>query len=204
MLQSIVVAAFLAFSLALFAGRSVYESKKSGRSKTDVMHEKAGSAADEPLLLLGAFFALVFYAEMILYIILVLLGLQAVLTSSLLQLTFPLDTLVQALGLAIMVFGYFLVFWSYYALEYDRLVSWGPYHRVRHPVYLGYFIVFMGFFLTLLKLVALLPLLGIPGEVRMATIEEELLTKKYGEEYARYQQETGKFLPKRKKQEGEI
>jgi protein-S-isoprenylcysteine O-methyltransferase Ste14 len=202
-LQSIVVAAFLAFSIVLFVGRSVYESKKSGRNKKDITPEKAESATNEPLLVFGALFALVFYAEMILYVILVLMSLQAVLTSSLLQLAFPYDTLIQTLGIAIMVFGYFLIFWGYYTLEYDKLVTWGPYRHVRHPVYLGYFIVFAGFLLTLLNLVALLPLLGIPGEVRMATIEEQLLTKKYGEGYAHYQQETGKFFPKKKKRETE-
>jgi protein-S-isoprenylcysteine O-methyltransferase Ste14 len=200
-LQSNAVAAFLALNLALFACRSVYESNKSGRSKKDITQEKAMSTTDKPLLVLGALFALVFYVEMILYIILVVLGLQAVLTSSFLQLTFAYDTLIQTLGIAIMVFGYFLVFWGYHTLEYGRLVTWGPYRRVRHPVYLGYFIVFTGFLLTLLNLVALLPVLGIPGEVRMATIEEQLLTKKYGDGYTHYQQETGKFFPKKKKQQ---
>jgi protein-S-isoprenylcysteine O-methyltransferase Ste14 len=200
-LQSIVVAVFLALNLALSACRSIYESAKSGRIKKGVTQEKAEPSEDEPLIILGALFALVFYGEMILYIILVLLGLQAVLTSSLLQLTFLYGSLIQTLGIAIMVFGWFLIFWAYYTLEYDKLVTWGPYRYVRHPVYLGYFIIFAGFFLTLLNMVALLPLLGIPGMVRMATIEEHLLTKKYGEEYTHYQQETRKFFPKEKKQQ---
>jgi protein-S-isoprenylcysteine O-methyltransferase Ste14 len=67
---------------------------------------------------------------------------------------------------------------------------------VRHPQYVGYFIVVAGFFLLLLNTIALAPLLSIPGEVRMATIEEEFLTRKFGGSYVNYQKVTGKFFPK--------
>lgn len=104
----------------------------------------------------------------------------------------------QTAGIAVMAFGHILVFWSLHVLEYDRLVTWGPYRHVRHPQYVAYFFIFGGF-ITLLNLIALLPLLSIPSIIRMATVEEELLIKQYGDEYARYQQKTGKFLPKSKK-----
>jgi protein-S-isoprenylcysteine O-methyltransferase Ste14 len=193
MLPDDVIAVFLVLSLALFLGRSLYESKKShGRKEVE-------PTASEPILILGAVFALVFYLEAALYVILFLLGIESLLTSSIFQLHFPFDYLVQTLGIAIMIFGYILVFWSLHALEYGKLVTWGPYCYVRHPQYVAYFFIFGGFFLTLLNLIALLPLLAIPSEIRMATIEEEFLTQKYGDEYIRYQQKTGKFVPKRKK-----
>jgi protein-S-isoprenylcysteine O-methyltransferase Ste14 len=193
MLPDDVVAVFLVLSLALSLGRSLYESKKShGRKEVE-------PTASEPILILGAVFALVFYIEAALYVILFLLGIQSPLTSSIFQLHFPFDYLVQTLGIAIMIFRYILVFWSLYALEYGKLVTWGPYRYVRHPQYVAYFFIFGGFLLTLLNMIALLPLLAIPGEIRMATIEEEFLIQRYGDEYIRYRQKTGKFVPKIKK-----
>jgi protein-S-isoprenylcysteine O-methyltransferase Ste14 len=193
MLPEDVIAVFLMLSLALFLGRRLYESKKShGRKEVE-------PTASEPIIILGAAFALVFYIEAALYVILFLLDIQSPLTSSIFQLHFPFDYLVQTLGITIMIFGYILVFWSLHALEYGKLVTWGPYRYVRHPQYVAYFFIFGGFFLTLLNLIALLPLLAIPGEIRMATIEEEFLTQKYGDEYIRYRQKTGKFVPRIKK-----
>lgn len=200
MLLDIVIASFLALSLVLAFSRGVYESKKSRGSRTEITHEETESAINEPLLIFGAIFALVFYAEILLYVILVLFGWQTALTTSFLQLRFPFDSQIQGLGILMMMFGYILVFWGLNALQYDKLTTWGPYRYVRHPQYLGYFIIFAGFFLTLLNLIALIPLLVIPSEIRQADIEEEFLTKKFGETYTRYKRETGKFLPKRKSQ----
>jgi protein-S-isoprenylcysteine O-methyltransferase Ste14 len=42
----------------------------------------------------------------------------------------------------------------------------------------------------------MVPFLVIPGQVRMATIEEEFFERKYKDAYANYKRETGKFLPK--------
>lgn len=81
--------------------------------------------------------------------------------------------------------------------ENHKLVTWGPYRYVRHPAYLAYFILFIGLPLTLLNLIAIIPLIAVPGYIRIANIEEALLTKRFGNEYQRYQQATGKFFPKR-------
>jgi protein-S-isoprenylcysteine O-methyltransferase Ste14 len=196
MLPDIVTASFLALSLVLAFVRTAYESKKSGGGKTEAAHEEVEPAANEPLLIFGAVFALVFYAEMILYVTLVLFGWQTALTTSFAQLLFPFDSQIQWIGILMMAFGYILVFWGLNALEYDKLTTRGPYRYARHPQYLGYFIIFAGFFLTLLNLIALLPLLAIPSMIRQANIEEEFLTRKFGNAYIRYQQETGKFFPR--------
>jgi len=192
MLPDVVIAAFLALSLALSFGRSLYESKK-----TKSLAKEDEPAGNEPFLLVGAIFALAFYIEMTAYPILVFLGYQNLLLKSFLQLNFPFDSYVQLFGIGLMVFGYLVVFWSLRILEYEKLTIRGPYRYMRHPQYLGYFIVFFGFFLTLLNLIALLPLLVIPGQVRMAAIEEEFLRRKYGDSYAKYERDTGRFLPKR-------
>jgi protein-S-isoprenylcysteine O-methyltransferase Ste14 len=189
------VAAFLALSLLLVLIRAIYESIRFGRNKK-TSHEEVESTKNEPVIVLSAILVIVFYLEMALCVILFSLGLQNGLTESYIQLRFPFDSLVQVIGVAMMVFGYVLVFWGIHAFEYDRLVTRGPYRRVRHPQYLGYFFIFAGFFLLLLNFVALIPLLSILGEIRMATIEEQFLTKKYGESYGNYQRNTGKFIPR--------
>jgi protein-S-isoprenylcysteine O-methyltransferase Ste14 len=190
------VAAFLGLSLAFTLVRAVYESRKFHRGKKEATRVEAESAANEPLIVLSAVFVVIFYLEMASYVILIVIGVQHVLVGSYVQLQFPFDSSLQAIGFAMMVFGYITVFLSLRALDYDKLVTWGPYRYVRHPQYVGYFIIFAGFFLLLLNPVALAPFLSIPGEVRMATLEEEFLTKKFGGSYVNYQKATGKFLPK--------
>lgn len=79
------------------------------------------------------------------------------------------------------------------------LVTWGPFRYVRHPSYLGYFLMFFGLFFLLLNLVALVPLLAIPGYIRLTTYEEQLLIARFGNEYVEYQKTTGRFVPKMKR-----
>jgi protein-S-isoprenylcysteine O-methyltransferase Ste14 len=190
-----IVAAFLTLGLTLVLVRPIYEFRKSHRGKT-AASEEVEPGANDPLVVLGAVFVVVFYFEMALYAILVLVDLQQVLVESFAQLRFPFDSLIQALGMSLIVFGYLTVFLGLRAIEYDRLVTSGPYRYVRHPQYVGYFFVFAGFFLLLLNLIALIPLLAILGEVRMANMEEEFLTKKFDGSYVDYRKATGKFFPK--------
>ena len=77
------------------------------------------------------------------------------------------------------------------------LITWGPYRHVRHPSYLGYFLMFSGLLLTWLNLVALIPLVAIPGYAKIAVTEEELLKQRFGDAYMRYMESTGRFIPKR-------
>lgn len=196
MLPDDIVAAFLTLSLTLVLVRAIYEFRKSHRGKR-AASEDVELGANDPLVVLGAVFVVVgFYFEMVLYAVLVLVGFQQVLVGSFAQLRFPFDSLVQALGMSLIVLGYLIVFLGLRAIEYDRLVTSGPYRYVRHPQYVGYFFVFAGFFLLLLNLIALIPLLAILGEVRMANIEEEFLTEKFDGSYVDYRKATGKFFPK--------
>jgi protein-S-isoprenylcysteine O-methyltransferase Ste14 len=191
-----IVAAFLTSSLALVLVRALYEHRKFHQGKKETAREEAESTANEPLIILSAVFVIIFYLEMASYVILVVAGFQHVLIASYVQLQVPFASSIQTFGVAMMIFGYITIFLSLRALEPDKLATRGPYRYVRHPQYLGYFIVFAGFFLLLQNLVALVPLLSIPGEVRMATIEEGFLTEKFGNSYVDYQKVTGKFLPK--------
>jgi protein-S-isoprenylcysteine O-methyltransferase Ste14 len=199
MLPEIVVAAFLASSLAVFLFRSLYERRKSGHYRTETTNEESEPVTKDPLVVVGAVFALVFYIEVVAYLVFNLSGFQLFLTSGCLQIRFPFDSTVQVLGMVAMVLGYALVLWSLRVLEHDKLVTWGPYGWLRHPQYVSYLSVFAGFFLLLLNLVTLLPLLATVGEIRMANIEEDYLGRRYGQAYVQYQQRTGKFFPKLKR-----
>jgi protein-S-isoprenylcysteine O-methyltransferase Ste14 len=77
------------------------------------------------------------------------------------------------------------------------LVSTGPYAIVRHPIYLGAFVL-----LAALSLVAANLLLLLPTIVLLALLymqiggEEASLIEKFGDEYREYMKRTPRFIPK--------
>lgn len=210
MLPDLAVTVFLAVCLAVFYSANLYNLLKFRRRKKGVKYKAEVEVPHEPALALATLGTFALFSESAAYSILVFLGKQEIWTDSWLQLHFLYDSWVQAVGISLTVFGYFLFIWSVLARgrcstawemsENHRLVTWGPYRYVRHPSYLAYFILFTGLFLTLLNIVAIIPLLAIPGYVCITAIEEELLTRRFGDAYKQYQQETGKFWPKRKRQ----
>ena len=120
-------------------------------------------------------------------------------------LTFP-GAQLEFFGLLVMVLGYGVFLWSVrargrYTTSWQmpadhKLVDWGPYRYVRHPSYLGYFLMFIGLLFLWHNALALLPLIAIPGYVLITFREEEMLVAKFREEYLLYQRHTGRFLPK--------
>ena len=157
----------------------------------------------------AAFGTLAFWGETLFYIVLVFSGCIRWVNATPLRFRFLCDFAFRWLGLFLMVLGFVLFGWSVlargrYAVSWEmpedqRLVTWGPYRFVRHPSYLSYFLMFVGLFLLWLNLLAVIPLLAIPGYVHVAKEEEKLLIKRFGEEYAQYQRKTGRFLPKLRK-----
>jgi protein-S-isoprenylcysteine O-methyltransferase Ste14 len=79
------------------------------------------------------------------------------------------------------------------------LATAGPYARVRHPQYVGFVVIMLGFLFqwpTLLTLV-MFPIL-VWVYVRLARREERDALDQFGEEYARYAAVTPAFLPGRR------
>lgn len=76
------------------------------------------------------------------------------------------------------------------------LVTHGPYRRVRHPMYSITFLLFLGF--TLLTANGFIAVTGI-GTLTLLVfrtrIEERKLIERFGDEYIRYMEVTGRFLP---------
>jgi len=110
------------------------------------------------------------------------------------------------LGFSLLAAGVLLFAWSVvargrYSVSWEmpedhRLVTWGPYRYVRHPSYAGYFLMFIGLPLLTHNTVHLLPLMAVPGYVHLVEAEERLLAARFGDEYHRYAESTGRFIPK--------
>jgi len=209
MSSEFLVAYFLVACLTVFFSLNLFNLARTRRGR----HEKKVKVYAEVERPGGFFFTvavfgtLLFFLESMAYPFLIFTGLLSLVDYFPLQLHFQHDFYIQAVGIALEAAGYFLFLWSVlersrYAVSWEmpenqRLVTWGPYRYVRHPSYLAYFIMFFGLFLMLLNLLALVPLVAIPGYVSLTTHEEELLLRRFGNEYAEYRKRTGRFLPKR-------
>ncbi|NQT26582.1 isoprenylcysteine carboxylmethyltransferase family protein [candidate division KSB1 bacterium] len=81
-------------------------------------------------------------------------------------------------------------------VEVRALVQSGPYRWVRHPIYLGYFITFLGScILHFNELTVVLYFVFLAGQIGRSRLEEEKMRGAIPE-YAVYQAQTGMFLPK--------
>jgi protein-S-isoprenylcysteine O-methyltransferase Ste14 len=84
----------------------------------------------------------------------------------------------------------------YHAQRRHTLAVAGPYARVRHPQYVAFVMILLGF---LLQWPTLLTLLMFPILVvmyaRLATSEEAEMRAQFGEDFERYAQHTPRFIP---------
>jgi len=87
------------------------------------------------------------------------------------------------------------VLWT--AQRKGEMAETGPYARVRHPQYLGFILIMLGFLLqwpTLLTL-TMFPVL-VFMYVRLASIEEAETRDRFPERFARYQAQVPAFIPR--------
>jgi len=155
---------------------------------------------------LAAVGTIVYFLEVLLHLFLTFIGLIYVLHDFPVYFKFPFIFYIQIIGLVLTSAGYLLFIWSVIVRgrcavswempENQRLVTWGPYRYVRHPSYLGYFLMFFGLFFLWPNLFTLLPLLAIPGYFSLTFEEERLLVQRFRDEYVKYQRKTGRFIPK--------
>lgn len=97
-------------------------------------------------------------------------------------------------------FGFYLLSsaWNvlYHAQRRNALATSGPYARIRHPQYVAFVLILLGFLLqwpTLLTLVMFPILLVMYG--RLAITEEAEMRKGFGAEFEAYAARTPRFLP---------
>ncbi len=128
---------------------------------------------------------------------------------SVLELSFPLDSAVQTLGIILIASGSFLVAWAFRTLgefateriglvKNHRLVQTGPYRIVRHPMYGSTILIGLGLFLLYLNIIFLI--LSIPVfaiNSHRAQVEEKLLSSPegFGTRYMEYRRRTRRFIP---------
>ena len=85
----------------------------------------------------------------------------------------------------------------YHAQRQHALASTGPYAVIRHPQYVGFVLILLGFLLqwpTLLTLVMFPILLVMYG--RLALTEEAEMRAQFGDVFDRYVERTPRFLPR--------
>ena len=84
----------------------------------------------------------------------------------------------------------------YHAQRANRLATAGPYARIRHPQYVAFVMILLGFLLqwpTLLTLVMFPVLVAMYG--RLAVTEEREMRKRFGAEFDDYAARTPRFVP---------
>lgn len=101
-------------------------------------------------------------------------------------------------------FGFYLLSsaWNvlYHAQRRNAVATSGPYARIRHPQYVAFVLILLGFLLqwpTLLTLVMFPILLVMYG--RLAVTEEAEMRKQFGADFDAYAARTPRFLPSLRK-----
>jgi len=113
------------------------------------------------------------------------------------------DPVVLAIGVIVTASGV-AVWWSGSAAlrgsqRIEKLATNGPYKYVRHPIYVGMYILFLGIGLVFFSWWWFIVMIVFaPFWYLECRAEEEELMKRYGDEYAEYKKGTGMFLPKTK------
>ena len=81
-------------------------------------------------------------------------------------------------------------------LPEHRLVRTGPYGLVRHPIYLGEILIFLGIPIIFASLYGfVVELVLVPMLLHRIGIEERILSRRFGQEYLEYVRRTKKLVP---------
>ena len=207
MLSEFAVAVFLLTCVIVFFSINLHNIVR--------FHRRRGAKAREKVerpfglaVALAALGTIAYFAVTLLFLLVALAfaGFNSVLSVFPFGCRFPFIVYVQVSGFVFTSLGYSVFIWSViargkYAVswtmpENHELVTWGPYHYVRHPSYLGYILMFTGLFLLWPGVFTFFPLLAIPGYYQLTFKEERLLTLHFGEKYREYQRTTGRLVPR--------
>lgn len=122
--------------------------------------------------------------------------------------TFPINLLEGLVALAVMMIGLGVRIWAALTLgkfytttlmiaEDHKVVTSGPYARVRHPGYLGDMLLWAGFGVLSGNLLVMLIFAVMFVSVYLYRIraEESILVQELGNDYVQYQRRTRKIIP---------
>jgi len=100
---------------------------------------------------------------------------------------------VLALGFSMISLGHWLLFNK----KLPGLISTGIFAHVRHPMYLGYILAYLGCIVGTMSLFSIIPWLLITHlYAKMGNYEEQKLEQKFGEEYLEYTRKVPKWIPR--------
>jgi protein-S-isoprenylcysteine O-methyltransferase Ste14 len=121
----------------------------------------------------------------------------------------PLPDWMHWLGVTLGIISLALQIWTHLTLQKawsaakisgknNVVITSGPYHWIRHPLYLALMLFFIGLSLVSgYSLFLLLAVLSIPFFNSTAKKEETVMLQQFGDEYREYMIVTGRFLPLR-------
>lgn len=119
----------------------------------------------------------------------------------------PLGEWIQWLGIIVAIPPIFYLVWVHRHLdsqwsialelqEDHKLITSGPYKRIRHPMYLGIFLYTIGLILISADLLVFLFFgFSIWVNYRRIPEEEQMMIDEFGEEYLEYMKHSGKLVP---------
>jgi len=102
-------------------------------------------------------------------------------------------------GIVILIVAGYLMSRSHIVFEGrdPHVVDHGLYAHIRHPMYLGSILLYVGFWTTTLSLLSVIPLVTIIlGYNYLANTEEHLLEAKFGDQYLDYKNRVPKWIPR--------
>ncbi len=103
-----------------------------------------------------------------------------------------------AFAVSVLALGFGLTAWGHWLLfnkKLPGLVIVGIFAYVRHPMYLGYILAYLGCILGTMSLLSIIPWLFIIRlYIKMANYEEQRLEQRFGEEYTEYKRKVPKWL----------
>jgi protein-S-isoprenylcysteine O-methyltransferase Ste14 len=101
----------------------------------------------------------------------------------------------------VLIFGGFILLSAAWKVLYEaqrdgKLAITGPYAHVRHPQYVGFILIMLGFLFQWPTLITVImfPIL-VTMYVKLARREEREVLEEFGEQYARYAAATPAFIP---------
>lgn len=79
----------------------------------------------------------------------------------------------------------------------SQLITGGPYRFIRHPIYAGIILLFIGYTISFASVISIIIITGFFSVWfrKRIKLEEQLLIQAYGDEYTQYMKHTKKILP---------
>jgi protein-S-isoprenylcysteine O-methyltransferase Ste14 len=121
---------------------------------------------------------------------------------------FPVPSWLQVLGIGIAAISLIFLVWTHRALGLfwtfklemrpkHKLVTWGPYSRIRHPMYTALLVFMLATGMIAVDWVILvITALNLPVIWRRIKGEEQMLIDRFGNEYREYMHRTRRLLPR--------